>query len=137
MGSIAPRLLAVRPEARTIVKTHLVCLLVHDRASYDSMPSPLFVRRSPNRREPTIAESDQWVSTDRGTVFARAWVPSDRLSDPDATILLVHDSLGCLELWRDFPARLAAATCRAVIACDRLGFGQSDPTWPAPAELRP
>jgi pimeloyl-ACP methyl ester carboxylesterase len=39
--------------------------------------------------------------------------------------VLLHDSLGCVELWRDFPARLAAATGRRVIAYDRLGFGRS------------
>ena len=42
-------------------------------------------------------------------------------------IMLLHDSLGCVTLWRDFPAQLAQATGRAVIAYDRLGFGQSDP----------
>ncbi|MBU9616109.1 alpha/beta fold hydrolase [Burkholderia multivorans] len=46
---------------------------------------------------------------------------------PAAPILLLHDSLGCVELWRDFPERLAAATQRDVIAYDRLGFGRSDP----------
>ncbi len=42
-------------------------------------------------------------------------------------IMLLHDSLGCVALWRDFPERLARATGRDVIAYDRLGFGQSDP----------
>lgn len=40
-------------------------------------------------------------------------------------ILLLHDSLGCVTLWRDFPEKLAAATGRTVIAYDRAGFGQS------------
>ncbi|MFX8098550.1 alpha/beta fold hydrolase, partial [Acinetobacter baumannii] len=40
---------------------------------------------------------------------------------------LLHDSLGCVALWREFPQRLVQATGRAVIAYDRLGFGQSDP----------
>ncbi|WP_240635134.1 alpha/beta fold hydrolase [Lysobacter enzymogenes] len=41
--------------------------------------------------------------------------------------MLLHDSLGCVELWRDVPARLAAASGREVVAYDRLGFGRSDP----------
>jgi len=41
--------------------------------------------------------------------------------------LLFHDSLGCVDLWRDFPERLASATRRVVVAYDRLGFGRSDP----------
>lgn len=40
-------------------------------------------------------------------------------------IVLMHDSLGCIELWRDFPARLAIQTRRPVFAYDRLGFGLS------------
>jgi len=46
--------------------------------------------------------------------------------DRDETILVLHDSLGCVELWRSFPAKLAAATGRPVVAYDRLGFGRSD-----------
>ena len=38
----------------------------------------------------------------------------------------MHDSLGCVALWRDFPAQLAQATARVVYAYDRLGFGLSD-----------
>lgn len=38
----------------------------------------------------------------------------------------MHDSLGCVELWREFPATLCQATGRQVIAYDRLGFGRSD-----------
>lgn len=40
-------------------------------------------------------------------------------------MLLFHDSLGCIALWRDFPADLARACGRTVIAYDRQGFGQS------------
>ena len=42
-------------------------------------------------------------------------------------IVLLHDSLGCVSLWRDFPARLAQASGRRVVAYDRLGFGRSAP----------
>lgn len=41
-------------------------------------------------------------------------------------IVLLHDSLGAIGLWRDFPAMLAACTGHPVIAYDRLGFGNSD-----------
>jgi pimeloyl-ACP methyl ester carboxylesterase len=40
--------------------------------------------------------------------------------------MLLHDSLGCVELWRDFPEALCRATGRTVLAYDRLGFGKSD-----------
>lgn len=44
-----------------------------------------------------------------------------------APIVLFHDSLGSVELWRDFPVRLAEATGHDVVAYDRLGLGRSDP----------
>lgn len=43
------------------------------------------------------------------------------------TILLLHEGLGSLGLWRDFPARLAAATGWGVFAWSRFGYGGSDP----------
>ncbi len=43
------------------------------------------------------------------------------------TIVMLHEGLGCIELWRDFPQRLAAATGFGVIAFSRAGYGQSDP----------
>jgi pimeloyl-ACP methyl ester carboxylesterase len=45
----------------------------------------------------------------------------------DVPIVLFHDSLGCVDLWRSFPARLCDRTGRLVIAYDRLGYGKSDP----------
>jgi pimeloyl-ACP methyl ester carboxylesterase len=75
--------------------------------------------------------SDHEVATDGGALFARVWQPravhDDAGAEAGAAILLFHDSLGCVELWRDFPAQLATATGRAVVAYDRLGFGRSAP----------
>ena len=72
--------------------------------------------------------TDRWIDTAAGRVFARQW---DGAGVP---IVLFHDSLGSVELWRDFPERLARTTGRAVIAYDRLGFGRSDP-HPATLEV--
>lgn len=73
-----------------------------------------------------MAASDQRIATENGALFARVWTPSDPRPAAQATILLFHDSLGCVELWRDFPVQLATATGRRVVAYDRLGFGRSD-----------
>lgn len=47
---------------------------------------------------------------------------------PDAapTIVMLHEGLGCLALWRDFPGRVAKATGMGVLAYSRAGYGQSD-----------
>ena len=39
---------------------------------------------------------------------------------------MLHEGLGCVALWRDFPARLAAATGFGVFAWSRAGYGRSD-----------
>lgn len=43
------------------------------------------------------------------------------------TIVLLHEGLGCLALWRDVPQKLAAATGLGVLAYSRLGYGRSSP----------
>lgn len=42
-------------------------------------------------------------------------------------ILLLHEGLGCVSMWRDFPQALARATGSRVVAYSRLGFGRSSP----------
>jgi pimeloyl-ACP methyl ester carboxylesterase len=43
------------------------------------------------------------------------------------TLVLLHEGLGSVAMWRDFPGRLAHATgCNAVV-CSRYGYGNSDP----------
>ena len=65
---------------------------------------------------------DTEIHVAEGTLFARRWIAAD---DPRTPIVLLHDSLGCVELWREFPAALAEATKRTIIAYDRLGYGRS------------
>jgi pimeloyl-ACP methyl ester carboxylesterase len=51
-----------------------------------------------------------------------------RLIDGDParpTIVLLHEGLGCVELWRDFPEQLAALTGCAVFLYSRYGYGGS------------
>ena len=42
------------------------------------------------------------------------------------TIVLLHEGLGCLALWRDFPQRLAERTGFGVFVYSRAGYGNSD-----------
>ncbi|WP_420211220.1 alpha/beta fold hydrolase [Burkholderia aenigmatica] len=88
-----------------------------------------------------IVTEETTVETPQGRLFAKRWrggpaqqaagalnvgAPGPAAPKPVAPIVLLHDSLGCVDLWRDFPAQLASATQRDVIAYDRLGFGRSD-----------
>jgi pimeloyl-ACP methyl ester carboxylesterase len=43
------------------------------------------------------------------------------------TIVMLHEGLGCSELWGDFPDRLQAATGAGVFAYSRAGYGASSP----------
>ncbi len=42
------------------------------------------------------------------------------------TLVLLHEGLGCLALWRDFPQKLQAATGFGVFVYSRFGYGASD-----------
>lgn len=49
------------------------------------------------------------------------------------SLVLLHEGLGCVEMWRDFPQRLHDVTGRHVFVYSRQGYGRSDPKpppWP-------
>ena len=69
--------------------------------------------------------SDCWVDGPEGQTFVRQWSPVDQMVAA-TPIVLLHDSLGCVDLWRGFPQDLSVITGRRVVAYDRLGFGRSD-----------
>jgi pimeloyl-ACP methyl ester carboxylesterase len=48
-------------------------------------------------------------------------------ADAAPSLVLLHEGLGCVGLWGDFPARLAAATGRTILAYSRTGYGGSSP----------
>jgi len=78
--------------------------------------------------------TDLWIDGSHGRMFVRSWFPErDALRPNHAPILLLHESLGCIEQWKDFPSALAQATGRTVVAYDRLGFGRSDRLTAPPA----
>jgi pimeloyl-ACP methyl ester carboxylesterase len=43
------------------------------------------------------------------------------------TIVMLHEGLGCVGLWGDFPEKLQAATGAGVFVYSRAGYGQSSP----------
>lgn len=73
-----------------------------------------------------LQASEHAIPTPRGTLHAMQWSPQMD-TGTRLPIVLLHDSLGCVALWRDFPSQLALTSGRRVVAYDRLGFGLSDP----------
>jgi pimeloyl-ACP methyl ester carboxylesterase len=67
-----------------------------------------------------------------GRSIEAAWVGP---ATPGATALVfLHEGLGCLAQWRDFPARVAEATGLGALVYSRFGYGASDPV-PLPRPL--
>lgn len=60
-----------------------------------------------------------------GTLETGWWGPGPAEAP---TIVLLHEGLGSVALWRDVPERLAVATGWGVFAYSRFGYGQSDTT---------
>lgn len=64
--------------------------------------------------------------TAASAIFTKIFSPSRAgHAIESAPIVLFHDSLGCVELWRDFPQQLADASGRICFAYDRMGHGRS------------
>ena len=76
-------------------------------------------------------DQDLWLETDQGRLEARCWGPPP---DRRPTLVLLHEGLGSVGLWRDLPARLTAETGWGVLAYSRAGYGRSSPC-PLPRPL--
>jgi pimeloyl-ACP methyl ester carboxylesterase len=51
------------------------------------------------------------------------WIDADAAKP---ALVFLHEGLGSIRQWRDFPARLCAATGRRGLVYDRYGYGRSD-----------
>ncbi|MGH7964245.1 MAG: alpha/beta fold hydrolase [Candidatus Binatia bacterium] len=71
-----------------------------------------------------MKESDHYLTVN-GKRLEVAWhgpTPEDA-----PTLVFLHEGLGCVAMWRDFPAKLAAASGCGALVYSRLGYGRSDP----------
>ena len=57
-----------------------------------------------------------------------------RVNDDKPVIVLLHEGLGCVALWRNFPELLCQRTNCSVFVYSRAGYGLSDPV-PLPRPL--
>jgi pimeloyl-ACP methyl ester carboxylesterase len=66
------------------------------------------------------------------TLEYACWGPPPNVAP---TLVLLHEGLGAITMWRDWPERLASATGFGVFAYSRAGYGRSSPvTLPRPAD---
>jgi pimeloyl-ACP methyl ester carboxylesterase len=93
------------------------------------------MRRVRNPREPKVSRAKPrpgGVPAERGDITIDGkrletvrYLPT---SAPIATpcIVMLHEGLGSISMWRDFPARIAEGTHRGVLAYSRYGHGKSE-----------
>jgi pimeloyl-ACP methyl ester carboxylesterase len=75
--------------------------------------------------EVAVQVSEDFAAVVGGTLYIRRWTPSSMETPEPYPIILLHDSIGCVDMWREFPLALAGKLRRPVIAYDRLGYGRS------------
>lgn len=71
-----------------------------------------------DNREPQFIEVD-------GALLEYVRIPAHRAGLPP--LVFLHEGLGSVALWRDFPAQVAAQTGAEVLVYSRRGYGQSSP----------
>ena len=59
-----------------------------------------------------------------GRSLSYEWIEGDARARP--TLIFLHEGLGSIRQWRDFPPKAAAATGCRVLVYDRYGYGQSE-----------
>ena len=59
-----------------------------------------------------------------GHALAYEWIGAGRPGRP--VLVFLHEGLGSIRQWRDFPSRAAQATGCAALVYDRYGYGDSD-----------
>src|SRR5215470_8776550 len=58
-----------------------------------------------------------------GHALAYEWIGADTGKPP---LVFLHEGLGSIRQWRDFPEKVAVATGRRALVFDRYGYGQSE-----------
>lgn len=63
------------------------------------------------------------------------WVGAREAIADTPTLVMLHEGLGSVALWRDFPAAVEAATGLPVLVYSRWGYGKSDPIPQGPRPI--
>src|SRR5678815_1700851 len=72
--------------------------------------------------------TDHFVTIGDAELFVRRLtVPSQTTLATLPTLVFLHDSLGCVDAWRQFPEQLAQRVSSNALIYDRQGYGRSSP----------
>jgi len=82
-----------------------------------------------------VNQSDEMIDLADRRLRIRRLEPRQTDGFERTTLVFLHEGLGCIEMWRDFPQRLCDATRCAGLVYDRTGYGGSSP-WPAAPGVR-
>ncbi|MFK7854752.1 MAG: alpha/beta fold hydrolase [Granulosicoccus sp.] len=80
-----------------------------------------------NPAAPTLdwsVDSNSVLSVDGVRLETRCYGPPP---DKAATIVLLHEGLGCIDRWKDIPQKLVDVTGHGVFVYSRQGYGRSEP----------
>src|SRR4029079_2457933 len=74
--------------------------------------------------------SDQFIDLGDRTLRVRRLSPQKSDGLERTTLVFLHEGLGCIEMWRDFPQKLCDVLQCDGVVYDRTAYGQSSP-WPS------
>ena len=77
-----------------------------------------------------MSTSDDLIDLGDRRLRVRRLTPGQGDGLERTTLVFLHEGLGCIEMWRDFPQRLCDATRCSGLVYDRTGYGRSSP-WPS------
>ncbi len=78
----------------------------------------------PELNDPEVNTERTHLTVDDGRLETCWYGPPPGLAP---TLVFLHEGLGCAEMWRGFPAKLAETTGCGAFVFSRLGYGRSDP----------
>ena len=76
-----------------------------------------------------MSSSEQFLDLGDRTLRVRLLQPQRSDGLERTTLVFLHEGLGCIEMWRDFPQNLCDVLQCTGVVYDRTGYGQSSP-WP-------
>jgi pimeloyl-ACP methyl ester carboxylesterase len=72
-----------------------------------------------------VSGPERFFETVTGHRLECVWYPPAAETAEKPALVVLHEGLGSVAMWRDFPEKLAAATGRGVLVYSRYGYGQS------------